>query len=249
MNSAPRTIHLPFEVTLGRAYPVEGPALQALLLREPRRGEAVTVRDSLGKEYRARVLELSPDHATLLPFEEQPPTELPMELWLLQALPAKERMELILQKATELGVHRIVPFKSAKSISLEERESRQPKAHRWPAVVLKATKQCRRAYLPIVSPYCPLEEAAEMVRDFPVKVVLYERSPLSLARLLLSRERQPKIAVMVGPEGGWEEGELAGLREQGFTPVTLGPRVLRTETAAIAACALIAGLWSEPLDS
>lgn len=248
MDPLLRVVKLPFQIALGREYLVEGLPLEALYLREPRPGEAITVLDASGREYRARILELSRDRAKILPFEEQPTTELPFQLWLLQALPDKERMELILQKATELGVHVIVPFKAARSISLEEREARQPKAHRWPVLVLKATKQCRRAYLPLVTPYCSFAEAVEKVEDFPFKVILYERASLSLGKLLLSRKPPAKVALMVGPEGGWEEREREKAQKAGFIPVTLGPRVLRTETAAIAACAFINALWNSISD-
>lgn len=239
---SPRVICPPFPLEVGGEFVLKGDPLGALLMREPRLGEAVTVVDPRGREFRARVLRLSSEEAQLVAFEElKRPTEPPFDLYLLQALPDKERMELVIQKATELGARIIVPFKASKSISLEEREARQPKAHRWPHVALKATKQCRRAYLPYVAPYCPFKEALRWAEGAEVKILLYEGgSPL---KEVLHRRPPSKAVVMVGPEGGWTEGELKETLSAGFSPCSLGGRVLRTETAAIVACALLMYEW------
>ncbi len=225
---------------------LEGPPFQALLMREPRLGEAVTVVDPHGREFRARVVEISEGKAKLYVFEElERPTEPPFDLWLLQALPDRERMELIIQKATELGARVIVPFKSLKSIALEEREARQPKAHRWPHVALRATKQCRRAYLPFVAPYCSFEEVLARSEGLELKLILYEGKGRPLASIIRRSPSPRSVALMVGPEGGWEEGEVERAKRAGFIPCTLGGRILRTETAAIATCAILMYEWEE----
>ncbi len=239
----PRVIRVPFPLALREVFTIEGPAFEALLVREPRIGEAITVVDSQGKEFRVRILELSPGEAKVLAFEEQPQTEPPFELWLLQALPDKERMELVIQKATEIGVHVILPFKSARSISLQERESRQPKAHRWPRVALRATKQCRRAYLPYIAPFCTFQDALSAVRDVSLKIMLYERSEVSLCKLLENLDFPQRVAIMVGPEGGWDEEEVKEAQREGFLLAGLGGRILRTETASLVALSLLVYRW------
>ena len=100
------------------------------------------------------------------------PAESPVEIILLQALPDKERMELVIQKATELGVDVLVPFKSERSIALEQREKRQPKAHRWQEHALSAARQCRRARAPLVAGYTDLAGAIEWARECRLRVVL-----------------------------------------------------------------------------
>lgn len=240
----PREIVLQVPAKEGEDVELRGEALETLLLRGPHRGEIVTVKDPKGREFRGRIVALGDTVATLHLFEElKKPTEPPFDLWLLQALPDKERMELIIQKATELGVKVIVPFKSSRSISLEEREARQPKAHRWGHVALKATKQCRRAYLPYVAPYCRFEEALKAAEGFERKLMLYEGEGRSLASAIRNTPPPSRVALLVGPEGGWDQGEVKKARASGFTVCGLGGRILRTETAAIAACAILMYEW------
>jgi 16S rRNA (uracil1498-N3)-methyltransferase len=162
---------------------------------------------------------------------------------LFQALPGKERIELIIQKAVELGVKTIVPFKSKHSISLQEREAIQPKAHRWQYIALKAAKQCRRAIVPCVAPYCSFEQALEQTRPSELKIILLEKEEKRLAPLIRSMPPPKNIALMVGPEGGWDVEEVERAREEGFFSGSLGGRILRTETAAIAACAILQYEW------
>ena len=139
---------------------IEGPPLEALRFQGGRVGSLVTLSDLQGNDFRGRVLSLSEEEASVLIFDLfLSPTESPLEIVLLQALPEKERMELIIQKATELGVSAIVPFKSERSISLEEREAKQRKAHRWQEIAVKAVQQSRRAKVPRVEAYRPFHDA------------------------------------------------------------------------------------------
>ena len=197
-----------------------------------------------GKAFRGRITELKPDLARVRIFEEMPgPAEPPFDLVLFQALPARERMELIIQKATELGATAIHPLKSRHSISLQEREATQPKAHRWQHIAEKAAAQCRRSIVPTVAPYCSFAEALVQARDLELKIILWEKERTRLAALLKDRPVPLGIALMVGPEGGWAEEEVAEAQDEGFVAVSLGGRILRTETAAIAACAILQYAW------
>jgi 16S rRNA (uracil1498-N3)-methyltransferase len=240
----PEQIAFPGRLSKGREIALEGDLFSALRKREPYPGEVITIQDVLGKAFRGRIIELKDDQARVFIFEEmREPIEPPFDLCLFQALPEKERMELIIQKATELGVSSICPFKSRHSISLEEREAGQPKAHRWQQIALKAAKQCRRASLPVVAPYCSFEQALELARPLELKVILWEREQTSLARLLRNMPAPKGIALMVGPEGGWAEEEIQQAWAAGFFSAGLGGRILRTETAAIAACAILQYEW------
>ena len=237
-------ITLPTPLQIGKEIVLEGNPFSALLAREPLQGEIITVTDATGKEFRGRIMKLGDDRAHCHIFEElREPTEPPFDLVLLQALPDKERMELIIQKGTELGVKFIVPFKSVHSISLHEREAVQPKAHRWQPIALKAAKQCRRAVVPLVAPFCSFERALEQARPVELKLILVEKEEERLAPLVRGMPPPKGIALMVGPEGGWDATEVEGARGEGFFPVGLGSRILRTETGAIAACALLQYEW------
>ena len=243
-RQGPTQIVFPAQLREGREIALEGDLFSALLVREPFHGEIITITDVSGREFRGRIVELMGDRARVLLFEEmRGPTEPPYNLFLFQALPDKERMELIIQKAAELGVKAICPFKSRRSLSLAERESSQPKAHRWQHIALKAAKQCRRASIPAVAPYCSFEEALEQARPLELKIILVEKEQTRLAPLLRSMPSPKGIALMVGPEGGWDATEVQQAREFGFVAVGLGGRILRTETAAIAACAILQYEW------
>jgi 16S rRNA (uracil1498-N3)-methyltransferase len=244
IRSQSNQICFPARLRKGGEIALEGDLFSALRKREPFQGEIITVTDATGKAFRGRIIELKDNQARVLLIEEMKgQAEPPFDLFLFQALPAKERMELIIQKAAELGVKVICPFKSSHSISLEERELGHPKAHRWQHIALKAAKQCRRGMVPAVAPYCSFEQALEQACSLELKIILWEKENASLAPLIRGIPPPRSVALMVGPEGGWDEGEVQQAREEGFVAVGLGGRILRTETAAIAACAILQYEW------
>jgi 16S rRNA (uracil1498-N3)-methyltransferase len=221
------------KVEIGKEVLVKGPPLEALRFQGGRMGSLVTLTDPDGNEFRGRVLRLSKEEASIFIFDIFPSsTESYLEIVLLQALPEKERMELIIQKATELGVSAIIPFKSERSISLEEREAKQKKAHRWQKVAIKAVQQSRRAKVPRVEAYRSFQEALKVCEGDGLKILLYEKEGENLKNLIRKYQYQ-KIFAVVGPEGGFTEEEVRLAKDKGFLPVKLGQRILRTETAAI----------------
>lgn len=241
-------VSLGVHVNLNESCVVKGAALDALLLWRPRAGEAVTVCGAGGGLFRARVVKINSGSAELLVFEDMlASVAAEPDITLLQAMPEKERMELIIQKTTELGVSRIVPFKSAKSVSLEEREAKQKKTHKWQDVALKAAKQCRRAAIPQVLDYMNFEEAIAFSSGAMVKIALWERTGLASLKKVISDEREKLrggVCILSGPEGGFEEKEMAAAKAAGFIPASLGPRILRAETAAIIAVGIVQYEWA-----
>jgi 16S rRNA (uracil1498-N3)-methyltransferase len=223
---------------------LQGNLFTPLRARASRTGKIITIQDVTGKAFRGRIIELADNQARVHIFEEMMgPAEPPFALVLFQALPNKERMELIIQKATELGATAICPLKSRHSISLQEREVTQPKAHRWQHIAKKAAEQCRRGIVPTVAPYCSFAEALAQARDIELKIILWEKEKTRLASLLKDTPVPSGIALLVGPEGGWAEEEVEQAQDEGFIAVSLGGRILRTETAAIAACAILQYAW------
>ena len=219
----------------GQKIRITGEGLDGLAFRKARPGELVTLTGG-GREFRGRILSINPREAWVFVFESLvPPTESPTKIILLQALPDKERMELIIQKATELGVYSIVPFKSKRSISLKERERKQPKAHRWQSIAIKAAQQSRRGRVPLIEHYCDFSEALGYAEGSDLKAILWERgNEIPLRDVLRSQGNYAEVALMVGPEGGFDLEEVQRAKERGFIPITLGRRIMRTETAAIA---------------
>lgn len=224
----------------GISFRLEGLSFASLLEWRPRPGEAFTVSGPGGVLFRARLIELHHGSALLLPFEEMGNAPASPEIILLQALPERERMETILQKTTELGVSSILPFKSEKSISLEELDSRQKRSHNWGEIALKAARQSRRPDIPEVLAYGTFEEALKAAENSDLKVMLWEASKTGLKEALAQTTRPVRsAALLVGPEGGFTGDEAKSAFEAGFAAVNLGMRVLRTETAAIFATGLL----------
>lgn len=245
------------KISIGNELQMKGPPWEALCFQGARVGSLVTITDSEGKDFRGRLLRLSEAEASLFIFDTFPSsTESSLEITLLQALPEKERMELIIQKATELGVSAILPFQSERSISLVEREAKQKKTHRWQHIAVKAVQQSRRARVPWVGKCRSFQEVLEDCKGGGLKILLWEKMGEGLKDILKKyfllnppfREEGPrgvetyhpsKVYVMVGPEGGFTEGEVSSARAEGFIPVKLGQRILRTETAAITIVGII----------
>lgn len=220
-------------ISIGQEIFIEGPPLEALLFHQVRKGSILTITDSKGDDFRGRLTSLNHEKASIIIFDKFPsPTESIIEIILLQALPNKERMEWIIQKTTELGVSKIIPFKSTKSISLEEREAKQKKAHKWQDIARKASEQCRRARIPKIESFKTFKEVIESCEDESLKIILWERKGERLKEVL-KKHTFKKIYIMVGPEGGFTEDEVFLAIKKGFIPVKLGQRILRTETASI----------------
>lgn len=232
-------IHLDEKIVVGKEVLMKGPPLEALLFQSGRVGSLVTLTDAERNDFRGRVLRLSETEATIFIFDLFPsPTESSLEVILLQALPGKERMELIIQKVTELGVSGILPFQSEKSISLVEREAKQKKAHRWQQISIQAVRQSRRARVPFVGECRPFEQVLKNLEEDGLKVLLWERGGKNL-KTVLRRHPAQKIYALVGPEGGFTEKEVNSAEGKGFIPIKLGQRILRTETATISLMAIL----------
>lgn len=224
---------------LNRELVLGADARTALDCWRGRVGEIVTLTDPQLQEYRARVVAIDQASVTLLPFVQVAASESPLRMTLLQALPEKERFELVLQKATEIGVVRIVPYLSERSTTLAERDAGQKKSHRWPNVLLRAARQCRRAEIPELAPVCSWQDALAECAAAELSLVCFEGEgtwPLAEALKGFCGQR---VALMVGPEGGFSAEEIEQARGMGVLPVGLGPRILRTESAAILAAGII----------
>lgn len=211
----------------------------ALTHWQARPGEVLTVVDSESTAYRARITSVGPEQASCVPFERlRTPVESPLRIEVYQSLPEKERFELVLQKLTELGVARIAPLESQHSITLEERDTQQKKSHRWPEVVSRASRQCRRATLPELMPVQNFTEALACAGPAELKLMLYEGDVAWTFTEGIGSFKPQSIALLIGPEGGFSQDEVEQAQAVGFLPVSLGPRILRTETASIVATAL-----------
>lgn len=227
-------------LALGDTHVIAGDCLKCLMRWAPRPGSAVTVTGGDNNFARARVVELAAGRATLLVYELLPaPAESPLEIIILQAMPDKERLELIIEKAAELGADMIVPWKAEKGVGLAERKGNQPKDHRFQKRALKAARQCRRGKVPAIMPFTDLASAMDLASHAGLKLLLSEKPSPGLRETLKEAGNAESVAIISGPEGGFTRGEIEAAREKGFVAVSLGARVLRAETAPVVAAAIV----------
>ena len=174
-------------------------------------------------------------------------TELKTELVLYQGLPKGDKMEWIIQKAVELGVSRIVPVRMKRCVVKLDDKKAEKKVKRWNAIALSAAKQARRGRIPQVSDIVSYDAAVQEASDLDMLLVPYEEARgMEESRKLLREGRGKKsIGIMIGPEGGFDEEEVARAREAGGRIMTLGKRILRTETAGMAVLSILMFLLEE----
>ena len=200
-------------------------------------GEEISVSNGQdGREYRCGIRSMEEDRIVCeLRFIKEDKVELPSRLYLFQALPKADKMELIIQKAVELGVYRIIPVAARRCIvKLDERKAAS-KIQRWQGIAEAAAKQSKRAVIPEVTGVSGFEEAVRTASAMDVRLIPYELAEDMSKTKEQIGALQPgqEIAVFIGPEGGFEEAEIALALSNGVEPITLGKRILRTETAGM----------------
>ncbi len=200
-------------------------------------GEEQSVSNGVdGREYRCHIAEFAEDVIRCeLRFIKEEGTELPSRIYLLQGLPKADKMELIIQKAVELGAYQIVPVAARRSVVKLDAKKAASKVSRWQAIAEAAAKQSRRGIIPQVQQVMDWKQALDYVKELPVRLIPYELAEdMGRTRSILEGlEPGQDIAVFIGPEGGFEEEEIAAAMEAGVIPITLGKRILRTETAGM----------------
>ena len=202
-------------------------------------GEEITV-GSRGKEdrkYRCRIDTIGEEQVTAeIMWAQEANTELPVRIALFQGLPKGDKMEFIIQKAVELGACEIVPVASRRAVVKLDEKKAQAKGKRWNAIAESAAKQSGRTRIPQVRPVMSFQEAAALGAEYDRKLIPYARAEgmEETRRVLDSICPGESVAVFIGPEGGFEEEEIALASRYGFVPITLGRRILRTETAGMA---------------
>lgn len=164
-------------------------------------------------------------------------TELPVEITLFQGLPKSDKMELIIQKTVELGVHSVIPVEMSRCVVKLDEKKKKSKTVRWQSISESAAKQSKRTVIPEIFDAVSYKEALKMACEYDLFLVPYENEEgmKATAKALSQIKRGSRIAVLVGPEGGFDENEIRLAVESGGLPVSLGKRILRTETAALTA--------------
>lgn len=200
-------------------------------------GEEIAVSNGVdGREYRCGIQEILEEEVICeLRFIEEEGVELPSRITLFQGLPKADKMELIIQKAVELGVYEIIPVSCKRAVVRLDEKKEKSKISRWQGIAEAAAKQSKRGIIPSVGAVMSMKEAIAYSRSAKVRIIPYElaENMADTKKIINSLQPGEDIAVFIGPEGGFEESEVQAAMEEGIQPVTLGKRILRTETAGL----------------
>lgn len=209
---------------------------RVLRLRE---GDEIEVCDGAGFDYECKIDSLSDDSVRAeIKSSSENMSEPPIELCVYQGMPKSDKMDYIVQKCVELGVCEIVPVITKRAVSIPR--DAEKKSSRWQRIADEAAKQCGRGILPTVRNTVSFSEAiSEMSCEDSLSLMPYECEREGSLSELLRKTDKKKINVFIGPEGGFDESEVEKARKAGVFTVTLGPRILRTETAPLAVCSAI----------
>lgn len=206
-------------------------------------GEEIAVSNGMdNREYRCGIKELLEEQIVCeLYFIKEEKTELPSRIYLFQALPKADKMELIIQKAVELGVYEIIPVASKRAVVKLDAKKEKSKLVRWQGIAEAAAKQSKRGIIPEIRGVMSFQEAAAYSSHAPIRLIPYELAEgMQKTKETINRIKPGEdIAVFIGPEGGFAEEEIEIAEKAGIQPITLGKRILRTETAGMTVLSIL----------
>lgn len=208
-------------------------------------GEEIAVSNGVdGREYRCGIAKITEDAIICeLRFIKEEALELPTKLYLFQGLPKSDKMELIIQKAVELGAYEIIPVATKRAIMKLDAKKEKNKLTRWQAISEAAAKQSKRGIIPNIHGVMSFKEAIDFAEGFSYKIIPYECSEgMERTKEIMQEigEKKPEsVAIFIGPEGGFAPEEIDYAREKNVEPITLGKRILRTETAGFTTLAFL----------
>lgn len=200
-------------------------------------GEEISVSNGIdGKEYRCGIKEFQEDAVVCeLRFVKEEGTELPSKIYLFQGLPKADKMEWIIQKTTELGIFEIIPVAMKRCVVKLDDKKASSKITRWQGIAEAAAKQSKRGIIPQISKVMSFEEAVAYSRQAQIRLLPYElaEDPRKTKEIISQIKPGQDIAIFIGPEGGFDESEVELAVKDGMESITLGKRILRTETAGM----------------
>jgi 16S rRNA (uracil1498-N3)-methyltransferase len=205
-------------------------------------GQPVILFNGLGGEYRGELVEVRKGFVSVqINALDTIDRESPLYIHLAIGLSRGERMDWIVQKATELGVAQITPLFTQRCEVKLSTERLAKKTRHWQQVAISACEQCQRTKLPIINPASPLPQWLPNCAE-DLKLVMHHRADIGLQNL---RQKKRSVCLLIGPEGGLSDQEIEGATHRGFQALAMGPRVLRTETAPVAAISILQALWGD----
>lgn len=203
-------------------------------------GEEIQVCDGCGNDYDCSIAEISKKDIRLeIIRKELSQSEPKTKVTLFQGLPKSDKMELIIQKCVEIGIETIVPVATDRAVVKLDKKDGQKKTERWQKISLSAAKQSGRGVIPKIESVMSFKEAIKLATNMEIAIIPYEKEEDFGIKEALKDFKGKELGVFIGPEGGFSDEEIQFAIENGVKPITLGKRILRTETAAIAVSAIL----------
>ncbi len=205
-------------------------------------GDELEISDGDNKKYLCEIASTSSDEVcAMIKTELKVDTELPSKIYLFQGLPKSDKMELIVQKAVELGVYEIIPVATKRAVVKLDDKKASKKIERWQAIAESGAKQSGRNVIPEVKKVMAFKEAVQYAKSLDVLLVPYELAEgMSETKALISAiQPGQSVGFFIGPEGGFESSEVEYAIENGAKAITLGKRILRTETAGLTTLSIL----------
>ena len=202
-----------------------------------KQGEELWISDGGTKEYRCEIGSLGDEEVLLhIIYAQEPNYELPNRIYLFQGLPKADKMELIIQKAVELGAYAIVPVETKRCVVKLDEKKAAKKTARWQQIAESAAKQSKRMLIPKIHEVMSFQDALKLAEELDIRLIPYELAKgMKETKKILNQIRPGQsVGIFIGPEGGFEENEVSQALEKGAQAITLGRRILRTETAGLA---------------
>jgi len=204
-------------------------------------GEEIFLFDGKGSEYRARITASTPKTIILSVLERFPSiSESPVEITIGQGLLKAKKMDRIVRQVTELGIYALIPLLAKRSVPRPRPERWAEKEQRWETIAQESLKQCGRSQMPCLEPPTSFKELVAVSRTHDLKIIFHEGNPGEESNLYLNDPRDVRsVLALIGPEGGFTPNEVQMALEGGFVSVSLGPRILKADTAVVAVCAVL----------
>ena len=202
--------------------------------------ELVVVFDGRGREFRARIVSITPRQVRVAMLDRvEADTDSVLDLTIGQGYLKDKKMDGLVRQLTELGVGRWIPFFSRRSIPSPDPKRMMGRSQRWHKISLESLKQCGRCHAMSIDPVVSFGDAVKQANDHDLKIIFWEESKSASMPIQIQPPHPASVFVMIGPEGGFEANEISYAKESGFKTVGLGPRILKAETAALAAAVMV----------
>lgn len=212
-------------------------------------GDKVCLFDGTGHEYLSEITGITQDSVQLNILDHTYESESPVKITLAQAFLKDKKMDTLVRQVSELGISRWLPYQAARSVAKPDNDRLKARKERWIKIVKEALKQCGRSRLPEICDTVSFKEALSMVSHCDLKILFWEKSGTPLSEIAADVKNMNKkcssVCIFLGPEGGFEDKEVEMAIKSGFVTLSLGPRILKADTASLAACALVQHLFGD----